>query len=84
MTRQWWCAADEEDVMVVTRAHDTVTTARVWQVLAKATFAVVSEVTPTGEPRSSGVLYGLADRRLYVVVGKDSWKARHFAVDGRR
>lgn len=71
------------EIRHATRASDTVTTGQVWRRLAKATFAVISHVTPTGEPRSSGVLYAVTDRRLYVVVGTDSWKARHLAVDGR-
>jgi pyridoxamine 5'-phosphate oxidase-like protein len=69
--------------MVETRARDTVTTEQVWRQLARATFAVVSEVTATGEPRSSGVLYSVVDRRLCVVVGIHSWKARHLRANGR-
>ena len=56
---------------------------QIWQALAKASFAVVSQVTPAGEPRSSGVIYALLDRRMYVVVARDSWKARHVAASGR-
>jgi hypothetical protein len=52
----------------------------VWRVLAKASFAVLSHVTPAGEPRSSGVVYAVADRRMYVVVAPDSWKARHITA----
>jgi len=37
----------------------------VWRQLAKASFAVVSHVTPSGRPRSSGVVYAVADGRLY-------------------
>jgi hypothetical protein len=59
------------------------TSERVWQELARASFAVVSYVTPGGQPRSSGVVYATADRRLYVVVAVDSWKARHIATGGR-
>ncbi len=69
--------------MLETRVQPKVTTEQVWHQLAKASFAVVSEVTPAGEPRSSGVLYAVADRRLYVVVGTDSWKARHLRANGR-
>jgi Pyridoxamine 5'-phosphate oxidase len=65
-----------------TRASRTVTTEQVWQQLAKATFAVVTEVTPAGEPRSSGVLYSIDGHRMYVVIGTDSWKARHLAAHG--
>jgi len=58
-------------------------TEQVWQEVAKASFAVVSYVTPEGEPRSSGVVYRAVDRRLYMAVGAESWKARHIAASGR-
>jgi hypothetical protein len=61
----------------------TLTGERVWRELAKASFAIISHLTPTGQPRSSGVLYTVADRRMYVVVGADSWKARHIAANGQ-
>jgi Pyridoxamine 5'-phosphate oxidase len=56
---------------------------QVWRALAKASFAVLSQVTPAGEPRSSGVLYKTIGRRLYVAVGADSWKARQIAANPR-
>jgi hypothetical protein len=56
------------------------TTDEVWRALAKASFAVISHVTPAGEPRSSGVVYATIDRRLYVVIAADSWKARHITA----
>jgi hypothetical protein len=59
------------------------TTKQVWHQLAKGSFAVLSYVTPAGEPRSSGVLYTTVGRRLYVAVAPDSWKARHVAASGR-
>ena len=59
------------------------TTEQIWRHLAKASFAVVSHVTPDGEPRSSGVVYTVLDRRMFVVVAADSWKARHIATSGR-
>ena len=52
----------------------------VWRALAKASFAVVSHVNSAGEPRSSGVVYGIVDRRLYVAVAEDGWKARQIAT----
>lgn len=55
----------------------------VWRALAKASFAVLGYVTPSGDPRSSGVVYRTVDRHLYVVVGSDSWKARHISAAGR-
>jgi len=62
---------------------ETLTSEQIWDELAKASFAVVSYITPAGEPRSSGVIYALVDHRMYVVVAVDSWKARHIAVSGR-
>ena len=59
------------------------TTEQVWHQLATGSFAVISYVTPAGEPRSSGVLYKTIGRRLYVAVAPDSWKARHVAASGR-
>jgi hypothetical protein len=52
----------------------------VWHELAKASFAVVSHVNAAGEPRSSGVVYGTVDRRLYVAVAGDGWKARQIVT----
>jgi pyridoxamine 5'-phosphate oxidase-like protein len=59
------------------------TTEQVWQAIAKSSFAVLSHVTPAGEPRSSGVVYRASGRRLIVAVAPGSWKARHIADDGR-
>jgi hypothetical protein len=55
----------------------------VWHELDKATFAVVSHVTPAGEPRSSGVLIKAIEGRLFFVTATDSWKAKHIAETGR-
>jgi hypothetical protein len=69
------------------RAADEAATGRarvssevVWHALAKASFAVVSHVNAAGEPRSSGVVYGVADRRVYVAVAADGWKARQIVT----
>jgi Pyridoxamine 5'-phosphate oxidase len=59
------------------------TSEQVWRAVARASFAVVSYVTPAGEPRSSGVVYATAGPRLYVAVAPGSWKARHIAQSGR-
>ncbi len=59
------------------------TSEQVWRQIAGASFAVLSHVTPSGEPRSSGVVYRTLDHRLFVAVAPDSWKARHIADDGR-
>lgn len=54
---------------------------RVWGTLAKSSFAVMSHVTASGEPRSSGVVYGTDGHRVLVVVAADSWKARTIRDD---
>ena len=59
------------------------TSEQVWRVVARASFAVLSHVTPAGEPRSSGVVYKASGRRLVVAVAPGSWKAQHIAADGR-
>jgi pyridoxamine 5'-phosphate oxidase-like protein len=58
-------------------------TEQVWRALGRTSFAVISYVTPSGDPRSSGVIYALSERRLYVAVASESWKARHIAARGR-
>jgi hypothetical protein len=63
-------------------AGPQLTAKQVWQAIARRSFAVLSHVTPGGAPRSSGVVYTVADDRMYVVVANDSWKARHIARDG--
>jgi hypothetical protein len=59
------------------------TSAQVWHALARASFCVVSHVTPAGAPRSSGVVYKALGRRLYVAVAPESWKARHITASGQ-
>jgi hypothetical protein len=49
---------------------------RVWQALDKASYAVLGFDCADGEPRSSGVVYAMVDRRMYVVTAPESLKAR--------
>jgi hypothetical protein len=56
---------------------------QVWRAIEKATFADLGYTTPSGEPRSSGVVFETIGRRLYVAVAPDSWKAKHVAASGR-
>jgi hypothetical protein len=72
----------------VSRGQDTgtgpgLTSEQVWQAMARASFAVLSHVTPAGGPRSSGVVYKITGHRLIVATAPSSWKARHIAADGR-
>jgi pyridoxamine 5'-phosphate oxidase-like protein len=62
-----------------TAAGPVLTTEHVWNVLEKASFAVISYVTPAGKPRSSGVVCAAVGHRLYVVTAADSWKARQIS-----
>ncbi len=59
------------------------TSSDVWSAVARASFAVLSHVTPGGAPRSSGVVYTVDDGRMFVAVAADSWKARHVAASGQ-
>lgn len=74
-------AIREEPQVNLQPAADRALTELAWREIDKASFAVVSYVTPSGEPRSSGVVYATAGRRLYLTVAPDSWKARHIALD---
>jgi hypothetical protein len=64
----------------LTAGHLTID--QVWHELDRASFAVIGYVTPTGEPRSSGVVYKTVGKRLYTAVAPNSWKARHIADGG--
>ena len=57
------------------------TSQQVWAEVGKASFAIVSHVTPAGEPRSSGVVYAEERHHLYVAVAPDGWKARQITDD---
>ena len=59
------------------------TSGQVWRAVARASFAVLSHLTPGGEPRSSGVMYKTSGQRLVSAVAPGSWKARHVAADDR-
>jgi hypothetical protein len=65
-----------------TAAGPRLTAQDVWRAVSRASFAVLSHVTPAGAPRSTGVVYAVAGGRMLIAVGKDSWKARHIGTDG--
>ena len=54
------------------RARPGPTTEQVWQAVTRASFAVISHVTPAGEPRCSGVAYKVAGDKLVVLGRGDS------------
>jgi uncharacterized pyridoxamine 5'-phosphate oxidase family protein len=49
----------------------------VWKELERELFAVLGMVTAKGESRTIGVVYIVQDKRIYVLTGADTWKARH-------
>ena len=61
------------------RSAPPLTAERVWKEVGKASFAVISYVTPAGKPRATGVMCAAARRRLYVATAPDSWKARQIS-----
>ncbi len=61
-------------------AGPRLTADKVWRALDKASDAVLGHVTPAGAPRTSGVVYAVLDRHLYIAVAPDSWKARQIAT----
>ena len=69
--------------MSISTRYRRPTTLQIGHALSRASFAVLSHVTPAGAPRSSGVVYMMSGDRMYVVVAEDSWKARHITADGR-
>ncbi len=53
----------------------------IWPHIEKWPFAVLSFVTPKGESRSAGVMYKVKDRKLYVLTGPNTWKAKHIKAN---
>jgi hypothetical protein len=52
---------------------------QVWQEIDRQLFAVLGMVTPKGEARTVGVVYVLADHKLYIGTQKAAWKVKHIA-----
>lgn len=67
----------EAKVAIGKKSRKYLTREEIWRQIGKASFAVLSYVTPSGEPRSSGVVYTAGHGRLYVAVAPNSWKALH-------
>lgn len=59
----------------------SLTSAQVWHALQQEVFAVIGMVTAKQEARTVGVLYLIRDHTLYVITGRDTWKARHIAAN---
>lgn len=57
----------------------TLTSEQVWQEIRRNLFAVLGMVTPAGEARTVGIVYAVQEETIYIVTGKETWKARHIA-----
>jgi len=71
-----------EQPPVSATAGSTICGDDVWRAIDHASFAVLSHTTAAGDPRSSGVVYAIVDRHLYLTVAPDSWKARQIEDGG--
>jgi hypothetical protein len=60
------------------KARPGLTSKQMWQAVARASFAVLSQVTPAGEPRSSGIMYKAIGQWLAVAVAPGS--VQHLGV----
>jgi hypothetical protein len=52
----------------------------VWREIERASVAVLGHTTPAGAPRTSGIVFKAVDRRIYLAVAPDSWKARQIST----
>lgn len=53
------------------------TSEQVWEELDKQLFAVLGMVNAQNEARTIGMVYIARDYKLYMVTGKETWKARY-------
>lgn len=56
-----------------------ITSDQVWRELEKRSFAVLGYVTPRGEARTTGIVYAVRDREIYITTSRKAWKSRHIA-----
>ena len=50
---------------------------QVWRALEGQIFAVLATVNAKGQPRTTGIVYAVKDRMLYIATGLSSYKARN-------
>lgn len=55
------------------------TTEQVWQEIEKNLFGILGMVTAKGEARTVGIVYTVADHKLYIGTMKAAWKTKHIA-----
>ena len=54
-----------------------VTSEMVWKEIERRSYGVLAFVTPKGHPRTAGIVYHVAGRKLYIATEVESWKARY-------
>jgi hypothetical protein len=52
---------------------------QVWTEVEKQLFGILGFVTAKNEARTVGIVYAVRDHKLYIVTGKDTWKARYIS-----
>lgn len=52
---------------------------QVWEAVETNSFGVLGMVTRNGEARTVGIVYVVADRKLYIGAESTAWKTRHIA-----
>jgi uncharacterized pyridoxamine 5'-phosphate oxidase family protein len=58
---------------------EPISTNLVWQEIEKQIFGILGMVTAQNEARTVGIVYAVADRKLYIGSKRDAWKVRHIA-----
>lgn len=58
-----------------------VTPDQVWREIDRHLFAVLGMVTLKGEARTVGIVYIVADHKLYIATQKAAWKVKHIACN---
>lgn len=54
---------------------------QVWREIDRHLFAVLGMVTSRGEARTVGVVYVVADHKLYIATQNAAWKVKHIATN---
>ena len=57
------------------------TSDQVWQEIKKQIFVVLGTVTSRGQPRTTGIVYVVRDRQLYIAAFRATWKVRNILAD---
>ena len=58
-----------------------ITSAAVWEAIARENFMVIGMVSAKGEARTAGVMHHVDEDRLWFTTNEREWKARHIAAN---